>query len=194
MVNGASTSAGGGGAALAAARHADLVAALHHRQVAGRLGAAALRIPAGGLARHGCDLVQLRNALSHREDREPQATLQQVAQVRRQLGAQRPRDLGERVARAPDRAAQRGRRLGQQRLRIGTPGAHQVLGALGRDASHEYLGQRIRAGGGAAAILHEEAMEAIHELGRGLPGRMNTLADNALFEAFLAARRAEASP
>ncbi len=64
-----------------------------------------------------------------------------------------------------------------------------TLGALDRAAAHSYLGHRIRAAGGKPAILDEGAMDAVHELGAGLPGRMNTLADNALFEAFLASRK-----
>jgi general secretion pathway protein A len=63
-----------------------------------------------------------------------------------------------------------------------------TLGALGRAAAHDYLGRRLQAAGSGEAILDEDAMAAIHELGTGLPGRMNTLADNALFEAFLASR------
>jgi type II secretory pathway predicted ATPase ExeA len=64
-----------------------------------------------------------------------------------------------------------------------------TLPPLEARVAHDYLTQRIRGAGGVPAILHEGALDAIHELGRGLPGRMNTLADNALFEAFLAARR-----
>ncbi len=64
-----------------------------------------------------------------------------------------------------------------------------TVDALDRRASHAYLTRRIQYGGGAAAIFDEDALDAVHELGQGLPGRMNTLADNALFEAFLASRR-----
>lgn len=52
-----------------------------------------------------------------------------------------------------------------------------------------YLTHRVHAAGGAVAILEEAAIEALHRLGQGLPGRINTLADNALFEAFLHNRR-----
>lgn len=62
------------------------------------------------------------------------------------------------------------------------------LQSLDRAAAREYLERRIQAAGGAVAIVHDEAMDAIHRLSRGLPGRINTLADNALFEAFLAQR------
>ena len=51
-----------------------------------------------------------------------------------------------------------------------------------------YLAHRIDAAGGNPAILDPGAVAALHALGRGLPGRMNTLADNALFEAFLCGR------
>jgi general secretion pathway protein A len=52
-----------------------------------------------------------------------------------------------------------------------------------------YLTHRIQAAGGAVAIVDEAAAAALHQLGGGLPGRINTLADNALFEAFLQSRR-----
>jgi hypothetical protein len=51
-----------------------------------------------------------------------------------------------------------------------------------------YLAHRIHAAGGNPAILEPGAVAALHALGGGLPGRMNTLADNALFEAFLCGR------
>jgi type II secretory pathway predicted ATPase ExeA len=51
-----------------------------------------------------------------------------------------------------------------------------------------YLAHRIDAAGGNPAILEPGAVAALHALGGGLPGRMNTLADNALFEAFLCGR------
>ncbi|MGI9592693.1 MAG: ExeA family protein, partial [Myxococcota bacterium] len=68
--------------------------------------------------------------------------------------------------------------------------AHKVevkvtLGSLDREGSAAYLAQRIQQAGGSPAIIDEAAETALHRLGDGLPGRMNTLADNALFEAFL---------
>ncbi len=51
-----------------------------------------------------------------------------------------------------------------------------------------YLAHRIDSAGGNPAILDPGAVAALHALGGGLPGRMNTLADNALFEAFLCGR------
>jgi len=71
--------------------------------------------------------------------------------------------------------------------------AHKVevkvaLGSLDADASLAYLTQRIQQAGGSPAIIDEGAQAALHRLGDGLPGRINTLADNALFEAFLCGR------
>lgn len=54
--------------------------------------------------------------------------------------------------------------------------------------SAAYLGHRIQAAGGRPSLLEAGSVEAIQRLGRGLPRRMNTLADNALFEAHLASR------
>jgi type II secretory pathway predicted ATPase ExeA len=51
-----------------------------------------------------------------------------------------------------------------------------------------YLARRIESAGGDPGILAPEAIESIHRLARGLPGPMNRLADNALFEAFLCGR------
>jgi general secretion pathway protein A len=71
--------------------------------------------------------------------------------------------------------------------------AHKVevkvsLQSLDPEPAAAYLAQRIEQAGGSAAILEEAAVAALHRLGDGLPGRMNTLADNALFEAFLCGR------
>ena len=52
-----------------------------------------------------------------------------------------------------------------------------------------YLAHRVRGAGGDPAILEPGAVAALHAYGRGIPGLMNTLADNALFEAFLCGRR-----
>ena len=54
--------------------------------------------------------------------------------------------------------------------------------------SAAYLGHRISAAGGHPSLLEAGSVEAIQRLGCGLPRRMNTLADNALFEAHLASR------
>jgi type II secretory pathway predicted ATPase ExeA len=62
------------------------------------------------------------------------------------------------------------------------------LEALDPTGAAAYLAHRIDAAGGNPAILDPGAVAALHALGGGLPGRMNTLADNALFEAFLCGR------
>jgi type II secretory pathway predicted ATPase ExeA len=86
----------------------------------------------------------------------------------------------------------------------GGPGLEQALTSDGTLAHHvdvkvrmepldptgaaAYLAHRIDAAGGNPAILDPGAVATLHALGGGLPGRMNTLADNALFEAFLCGR------
>src|SRR5262249_20507097 len=60
------------------------------------------------------------------------------------------------------------------------------LAPLGRDEAIGYLGARIEAAGGSAEILLAGASAALHELAGGAPGRINALADNALYEAWLA--------
>ena len=62
------------------------------------------------------------------------------------------------------------------------------LEALDPTGAAAYLAHRIDVAGGNPAILESGAVAALHALGGGLPGRMNTLADNALFEAFLCGR------
>lgn len=59
---------------------------------------------------------------------------------------------------------------------------------LGRDEAAGYLASRIAAARGDGEILLPGAAVAIHELAEGAPGRMNILADNALYEAWLNAR------
>ena len=71
--------------------------------------------------------------------------------------------------------------------------AHRIdvkirLAALDTEGTADYIAHRIRRASGDPAIIEAEALEALHELGRGLPGRLNTIADNALFEAFLCGR------
>jgi general secretion pathway protein A len=62
------------------------------------------------------------------------------------------------------------------------------LAPLDAEDAAGYLAHRLRSAGGDPAIFAPDAHDAIHRLGRGLPGLMNRLADNALFEAFLCAR------
>jgi len=59
---------------------------------------------------------------------------------------------------------------------------------LDPEASADYLAQRLEQAGGDPGVLAPEAVAALHHHGGGLPGLMNILADNALFEAFLCGR------
>jgi len=63
------------------------------------------------------------------------------------------------------------------------------LAALGEAESIAYLSHRIEAASGSPRLFEEGALKAIYTLGGGRPRRMNALADNALFEAFLAGRK-----
>jgi type II secretory pathway predicted ATPase ExeA len=62
------------------------------------------------------------------------------------------------------------------------------LEGLGDEETPEYLAARVRAAGGDPQILLPGAVAALRELSAGAPGRMNILADNALFEAYAADR------
>jgi len=71
--------------------------------------------------------------------------------------------------------------------------AHQVdvrveLQPFDEPGSAAYLQHRLQQAGGNPSILEPDAIAALRELADGYPGRMNTLADNALFEAFLCGR------
>ena len=60
------------------------------------------------------------------------------------------------------------------------------LEGLTREETAGYLAQRVEVAGGEGRVLLPGAVAALHDLSEGRPGRLNTLADNALFEAFLA--------
>ena len=62
------------------------------------------------------------------------------------------------------------------------------LRSLDSDAATQYLTHRIRRVGGSPAILDSTALPLLIERAGGIPRRLNTIADNALFEAFLAGR------
>jgi hypothetical protein len=71
--------------------------------------------------------------------------------------------------------------------------AHRIdvrveLASLSPEAAAGYLAHRISQVAGNPGIIDAGALAALHELGRGYPGLMNTLADNALFEAFICGR------
>lgn len=62
------------------------------------------------------------------------------------------------------------------------------LAALTADEAPQYLKHRIRCVGGNPAILESGALSALVKCGEGLPRRLNTIADDALFAAHLAGR------
>jgi type II secretory pathway predicted ATPase ExeA len=62
------------------------------------------------------------------------------------------------------------------------------LAPFSPEVSAGYIAHRISQVGGDPGIIEGDALTGLHELGRGSPGLMNTLADNALFEAFLCGR------
>jgi type II secretory pathway predicted ATPase ExeA len=71
--------------------------------------------------------------------------------------------------------------------------AHQVevrvqMPPLAPEEAATYLGHRLSVAGGSSEILLPGAVAALRELSHGAPGLMNGLADNALFEAYLAGR------
>ncbi len=71
--------------------------------------------------------------------------------------------------------------------------AHRIdvrveLAPYSAEAAAGYLAHRIAQVNGNPGIVDPEAVAALHQLGRGFPGLMNTLADNALFEAFICGR------
>jgi type II secretory pathway predicted ATPase ExeA len=87
----------------------------------------------------------------------------------------------------------------------GTPGLAEAIGsddilshrvdvkveleAFDAQTASDYLLHRVRQAGGDGAILDATCVAALHRFGRGVPGLMNTLADNAMFEAFLCGRQ-----
>jgi type II secretory pathway predicted ATPase ExeA len=71
--------------------------------------------------------------------------------------------------------------------------AHQIevrveMRPLPADEAAAYLGHRLDVAGGDPQLLLPGAVAALHELANGAPGRMNVLADNALYEAWIANR------
>jgi len=62
------------------------------------------------------------------------------------------------------------------------------LAPFSPEAAAGYVAHRISQVGGDPGIIEGDALTALYELGRGFPGLMNTLADNALFEAFICGR------
>jgi hypothetical protein len=62
------------------------------------------------------------------------------------------------------------------------------MAPLSPDEAVAYLGHRLIVAGGTPELLLPGAATALAELSKGTPGRMNILADNALFEAYAAGR------
>jgi type II secretory pathway predicted ATPase ExeA len=62
------------------------------------------------------------------------------------------------------------------------------LAAFDAATASDYLLHRVRKAGGPDGLLDATCLAALHHFGRGIPGLMNTLADNAMFEAFLCGR------
>jgi type II secretory pathway predicted ATPase ExeA len=62
------------------------------------------------------------------------------------------------------------------------------LQPLTEEESGQYVAHRIRVADGNPAILESAAVACLTKWGEGVPRRLNTLADNALFEAHLAGR------
>lgn len=64
------------------------------------------------------------------------------------------------------------------------------LQSLDLDNARAYLGHRMQTASCDASVLPAASLETLYKLGRGRPRMLNTLADNALFEAYLAGRKA----
>lgn len=82
----------------------------------------------------------------------------------------------------------------EQNLMLDPPLAQRVavrvrLSSFDRDATEAYIKHRLRLAGAQRMLFSPEAIDIIHERARGIPRVINTLCDNALFEAFLARAR-----
>jgi type II secretory pathway predicted ATPase ExeA len=80
-----------------------------------------------------------------------------------------------------------------QNLLLDPPLAQRVavrvrLSSFDRDATEAYIKHRLRLAGASRMLFDPEAIDTMHTLSRGIPRVINTLGDNALFEAFLARR------
>lgn len=60
------------------------------------------------------------------------------------------------------------------------------LSSFDRDATEAYVKHRLRLAGAGRMLFTPEAIDVIHNASAGIPRVINTLGDNALFEAFLA--------
>ncbi len=78
----------------------------------------------------------------------------------------------------------------EQNLLLDPPLAQRValrvrLGSFDKDATEAYVKHRLRLAGASRMLFSPDAIDALHNLSHGVPRVINTLADNALFEAFL---------
>ncbi|MDP2344135.1 MAG: AAA family ATPase [Deltaproteobacteria bacterium] len=79
----------------------------------------------------------------------------------------------------------------EQNLLLDPPLAQRValrvrLSSFDRDATEAYVKHRLRLAGAGRMFFKGEALDVIHHASQGIPRVINTLCDNALFEAFLA--------
>ncbi|HEY1098764.1 MAG TPA: AAA family ATPase, partial [Myxococcota bacterium] len=63
------------------------------------------------------------------------------------------------------------------------------LSSFDRDATEAYVKHRLRLAGAQRMLFDPTAIDVIHAYSHGIPRVINTLGDNALFEAFLARRK-----
>ncbi len=69
-----------------------------------------------------------------------------------------------------------------------------ALPTLDAANSQAYLTERLAFVGAPSGLVEPDAVEALHRLSAGVPRLINTLADNALFEAFLAGHKSIGQP
>jgi general secretion pathway protein A len=79
----------------------------------------------------------------------------------------------------------------EQNLLLDPPLAQRVavrvrLSSFDRDATEAYIKHRLRLAGATRMLFTPEAIDVVHQSSGGIPRVINTLCDNALFEAFLA--------
>lgn len=78
----------------------------------------------------------------------------------------------------------------EQNLLLDPPLAQRValrvrLTSFDRDATEAYVKHRLRLAGATRMLFTPDAINIVHETSRGIPRVINTLGDNALFEAFI---------
>lgn len=79
----------------------------------------------------------------------------------------------------------------EQNLMLDPPLAQRVavrssLQPFDREATEAYIKHRLRLAGASRMLFSAQAIDLVHEGSGGIPRMINTLCDNALFEAFLA--------